>query len=107
MSDPIRKADTQLKYKAGRNLAEFRQWYYQQSPPDRLAFKEKMQALAEASKSFDGIRVPITVRLHLDQRWYSDDDCISIKGDGTPSEVLAAIVEWDRVDEDEKTWSLD
>ena len=108
LSRVLLKADTRLKYKRGRNLAEIRQWYYQQSPSARQMFKEKLQALANASEWFDGAFVPITVALHLEQTWHSQDgdDSISLKADATPANVLAAIVQWDGADEDEKTWSI-
>jgi hypothetical protein len=102
------KADTQMKYKTGRNLAQFRQRYYQLSPSDQEAFKGKMQALADAAEWFDGACVPITVTLCLKQTWHSQDgeDSLDLAGNATPSEVLAAIALWDEADEDEKTWAL-
>lgn len=101
------KADTRQKYERGRNLAEIRQWYYQLESSEKQEFKAKLQALAKAAEQFSGAFMDMTVTLHLQQTWHSQDpegESVSLTADATPTDVLAALAAWDEADEQE--WTL-
>jgi hypothetical protein len=85
----LRKINTREEYGMGRNLAEFRQWYYQQSPAERQAFKQKMRTLADSDK-WACSEMSIVIRLK--------QDAPTLGGEARPSEILKAIGDWDEAE---------
>src|ERR1700730_5807055 len=85
--------------RAREDLANFRQWYYSQSVGERQRFKEEIQALVEASKPFAGSCLTVELNYHQNSYCPQDGASVSVKASHSPKEILEAIGDWDKADE--------
>src|SRR4051794_18724508 len=98
-NDGIKRFFVKRQRNKEENLANFRQYYYMLEPVEREAFKRDVQKLVDTCEPFGLSPISVTMTCKINAYCQQSSESLSITGEAEPQEVLKAIDEWNRADE--------